>query len=87
MTFPSRRPVVSPDTVFSTSGLDATIQVAAGSYTLAIQVSTSVWGGFQQQDIPVCTQSSENLWGAHTQGGGSTNAVEHCPPPPGSGEQ
>ncbi len=83
----SRTTSISPDTAFSTLGPDATLHVTAGSYTLTFQVSLSQFGGFEQQDIPVCTQSGESLQGTSKSGGGSTDAVENCPPPPGSGEQ
>jgi len=82
----SRTTTVSPDTTFSTSGQAVIFDVAAGSYTLAFQVSLYEFGGYQQQDIPVCTQSGQNLQGKGKQGGGSTDAVENCPPP-GGGEQ
>lgn len=77
----SRTTGIDPDTTFSTVGQSATLDVGAGSYTLRFRVqfsaSPSYW---QQQDIPVCTEEGQNLHAGGKVGGGSTDAVEHCPP-------
>lgn len=80
----SRTTGIDPDTTFSTYGQYATLNVGAGSYTLRFRVQFSAAPPYwHQQDIPVCTEGGEALQGGKA-GGGSTNAVENCPP---SGEQ
>jgi hypothetical protein len=79
----SRTTTVNPDMTFSTLGQVAQFNVGSGSYTLTITVSLSVWGGGQQQDIPVCTTGDDPVYlaGLFDEEGGGTDAVEGCPPP------
>lgn len=74
------------DTV-TTSGRTLPWGVSYGSYNLRFKIRTVDSGIWHIQDIPVCTiQTEPDFWGGDKQGGGSTNAVEDCPPP-GGGEQ
>ena len=78
----SRTTSIDPDTTFTTSGQVASLNVDSGSYTLTfrVRVGATLWSS---QDIPVCTETGENL---DSGGGGSTQAVENCPPGDGGGE-
>ncbi len=79
----SRTPLVAPDTVMTTNGQVLWSSVGHGSYNLQFKVSLAGGSGVQYQDIPVCTEDSgPDLWSG-VSGGGSTDAVEHCPPPGG----
>src|SRR5690606_26859812 len=81
----SRTTTIDPDTTFSTTGPTVILGVEGGSYTLRFRVQFSAAPSYwREQDIPVCTQEGQDLYRGGTSGGGSTNAVEHCPP---SGEQ
>ncbi len=80
----SRTTGTDPDTTFSTIGQYATLDVGPGSYTLRFRVSLIPNPlppySWHQQDIPVCAAEGQNLLGGGKHGGGSTDAVEHCPP-------
>ncbi len=85
----SRTIGTDPDTVFTTIGSNsAVLPVSAGSYTLRFRVSLmpnpQYPYSWQIQDIPVCTTDVPALHSGDKSGGGSTEAVENCPPP---GEQ
>lgn len=83
----SRTISIDPDTTFTSSGQQATLYVEGGTYTLRFGVRSQPYGSWGYQDIPVCTEPGQQSASHRKRGGAGTNAVEHCPPPPGGGEQ